>query len=52
MRLNLSFESLYAARERILACGGGVEVLEPEPLRQSVADFARQTAALYDAHRS
>jgi predicted DNA-binding transcriptional regulator YafY len=47
LRLNLSFESLYAARQRILACGGGVEVLEPEPLRLSVADFARQTVGLY-----
>jgi predicted DNA-binding transcriptional regulator YafY len=47
--LELCFESLYAARERILACGGGVEVVSPEPLRLSVADFAKQTAGLYAA---
>ena len=45
--LDLSFESLYAARERILACGGGVEVMSPEPLRLSVLDFATQIVGLY-----
>lgn len=47
VRLSLSFESLYAARQPILACGGGVEVIEPLPLRLSVADYARQTVARY-----
>ncbi len=43
----LPFESLEAARERILSFGGGVEVLEPPALRWSVQDFAAQIAALY-----
>jgi predicted DNA-binding transcriptional regulator YafY len=43
----LPFESLEAARERILSFGGGVEVLEPLALRWSVQDFAAQIAALY-----
>ena len=47
--VGLHFESLEAARERILSFGGGVEVLEPLALRWSVQDFAAQTAALYDA---
>lgn len=46
--VTLSFESLYAARERLLGLGGAVEVLEPEALRESVRDFAEQIAALYD----
>lgn len=41
------FESLENARRAILPLGGAVEVLEPEALRRSVADFAGQTAALY-----
>jgi len=47
VRLELAFESLEAARERILGLGPGVEVLEPEALRRSVHDFAVQTAARY-----
>lgn len=43
----LPFESLDAARERILSFGSGVEVLEPPALRWSVQDFAAQIAALY-----
>lgn len=45
--VQLHFESLEAARERILSFGGGVEVLQPPSLRWSVQDFAAQTAALY-----
>jgi predicted DNA-binding transcriptional regulator YafY len=45
--LTLQFESLFAARERVLGLGGAIEVLEPEPLRQSVADFAAQTVVRY-----
>jgi predicted DNA-binding transcriptional regulator YafY len=47
LTLTLQFESLFAARERILGLGGGIEVLEPQPLRQSVADFAAQIVARY-----
>lgn len=45
--LELSFESLEAARDRILGFGRGVEVLEPQALRRSVLDFASQIVALY-----
>jgi predicted DNA-binding transcriptional regulator YafY len=45
--LELSFESLAAARERILGLGRGVEVLKPVALRQSILDYARQIVALY-----
>jgi predicted DNA-binding transcriptional regulator YafY len=46
-RIQLSFESLDAARERLLGCGAGVEVLEPLALRWSLLDVAQQVAALY-----
>jgi predicted DNA-binding transcriptional regulator YafY len=47
VRLELSFESFEAARERILGFGRGVEVLEPRALRRSVLDYAEQIVALY-----
>lgn len=46
-RVTLVFDSLESARERILGFGRAIEVLAPEPLRLSVADFAAQVAALY-----
>lgn len=46
--LILSFESFEAARDRVLGFGRAVEVLEPEALRRSVADFARQIVDLYE----
>jgi len=45
--LELAFESLEAARDRILSFGRGVEVLEPYALRRSILDFATQIVALY-----
>ncbi len=45
--LELAFESLEAARERLLGLGRVVEVLEPLPLRRGLADFAAQIVALY-----
>ncbi len=45
--LELEFESLYDARRHILGLGRAVEVLEPEPLRRSVLDFAEQIVGLY-----
>jgi len=45
--ITLSFESLSAARTRILGFGRAVEVLEPEALRKSVIDFAEQISAFY-----
>lgn len=38
----LTFGSLEEARARLLACGGGVEVLQPRSLRDSVVDYAEQ----------
>jgi predicted DNA-binding transcriptional regulator YafY len=45
--LTLPFETMWGARERILGLGRAVEVLEPEPLRQSVIDFATQIVSFY-----
>jgi predicted DNA-binding transcriptional regulator YafY len=45
--LALSFESLEAARERILGFGGGVQVLAPPALRRSVIDYAEQILGRY-----
>jgi len=45
--LELSFESLEAARYRLLAFGRGVEVLSPRALRESILDYAIQIAELY-----
>jgi predicted DNA-binding transcriptional regulator YafY len=47
--ITLSFESLEAARTRILGYGGAAEVLEPLALRRSVMDFAKQTLSRYAA---
>jgi hypothetical protein len=47
LTLTLTFESLFAARERLLPFGAAVEVLSPLPLRLSLADFATQIVALY-----
>ncbi len=46
--LTLSFDTLEDARQRILGCGGAIEVLEPAALRQSILDFAQQIEALYE----
>lgn len=45
--LDLAFESLEAARDRLLSLGGGVEVLAPQALRASLLDYAQQIAVLY-----
>jgi predicted DNA-binding transcriptional regulator YafY len=47
IRLELCFESLEAARDRLLDFGCGVEVLEPFALRRSLLDIAEQIVALY-----
>ncbi|MFC2029799.1 helix-turn-helix transcriptional regulator [Chloroflexota bacterium] len=47
LTLLLPFESLEEARLRLLGFGRAVEVLEPEVLRQSVADYAAQIVDLY-----
>ena len=45
--LDLPFESLEAARDKILSFGRGVEVMEPIALRMSVHDYATQIVSLY-----
>ncbi len=45
--LDLYFESLEAARNRILDFGQGVEVLRPRALRRSVIDLAEQVVRVY-----
>ena len=45
--LGLAFESLEAARDRLLDLGRGVEVLEPYALRRSLVDIAEPIVALY-----
>jgi predicted DNA-binding transcriptional regulator YafY len=47
LTLELAFESFYAARMRLLACGRDAEVLSPASLRQSILDFARQVEGVY-----
>ncbi len=47
VRLTLSFETLEAARDRLLGLGGAVEVLEPLPLRLVMKDFAAQINQRY-----
>ncbi len=47
MTLELTFETLEAARGRLLAFGGAIEVLEPEALRLSLVDFAHQVIEVY-----
>ncbi len=46
--LELTFPSFFAAREKILGLGSGIEVLEPASLRLSVLDFAKQIVVLYE----
>jgi len=45
--LDLTFDSFFAARERLLGYGAAIEVLEPLQLRLSMADFGGQIASLY-----
>lgn len=47
LTLQLPFESLEAARARILSFGRGVEVVEPYALRRSIQDYAEQIVQLY-----
>ncbi len=45
--MTLPFESFESARDRLLGFGSAVEVLEPEALRCSMVDFAKQICAFY-----
>jgi len=49
--VTLCFESLEAARERILGYGRALEILAPWELRESVLDYARQIVELYEGGR-
>ena len=46
--LDLLFERVETARDRLLGFGSALEVLEPEALRLSVIDFARQIVEFYE----
>jgi predicted DNA-binding transcriptional regulator YafY len=46
--LKLTFDSFFAARQRLLGYGAAIEVLEPVQLRLSIADFGRQIAKRYE----
>jgi predicted DNA-binding transcriptional regulator YafY len=45
--MDLSFEALEDARDRILSFGRAVKVLEPRALRESLLDYATQIVDLY-----
>lgn len=45
--MDVQFEHLFQAREKLLSLGNAVEVLEPDPLRLSVIDFAKQIVDFY-----
>jgi predicted DNA-binding transcriptional regulator YafY len=45
--LELAFESLETARDRLLAFGSAVEVIAPRALRASMQDYGEQIVALY-----
>jgi len=47
VQASLPFESLEAARTRLLGVGRAVEVLEPRALRMSLVDFAQQVVDFY-----
>jgi predicted DNA-binding transcriptional regulator YafY len=47
LRLQLTFEFFEQARSMLLGFGGAVEVLSPEALRLSMADFGEQTRRVY-----
>ena len=45
--VRLPFRSLESARARLLSFGRAAEVLDPLPLRKSMADYARQIIGIY-----
>jgi len=47
IELEMLFDSFEHARATLLAYGGAVEVVAPDALRLSIADFARQTVETY-----
>ena len=49
VEIDASFFFLDEARRAVLALGGAVEVIRPESLRRSVADYAEQIGRIYGA---
>jgi len=47
--MDVSFPFLEEARRELLALGGAVEVISPDALRRSMADFAEQIGRVYGA---
>jgi predicted DNA-binding transcriptional regulator YafY len=47
VEIDASFHFLEEARRAVLAFGGAVEVIRPESLRRSVADYAEQIRRVY-----
>jgi hypothetical protein len=45
--VRIMFGSIEEARSQLLAYGGSVEVIEPLALQLTLADFAREIAAVY-----
>jgi len=48
VRADLLFEDFTEARTYLLGMGNSVEILEPEPLRFSIRDYARQVSEMYE----
>lgn len=46
--IDVAFPRFEEARLRLLALGGAVEVIHPQALRASMADFAEQIMAPYN----
>jgi predicted DNA-binding transcriptional regulator YafY len=49
IQVELSFDYLEHARSALLAYGGALEVIEPEALRRSIADFGQRIAEVYES---
>ena len=47
--VEMAFDSFEHARSSLLAYGEAVEVIEPEALRLSMADFARRILETYES---
>jgi len=46
--VEMAFDHFEHARAALLAYGGAIEVIEPDALRLSIADFARRVVETYD----
>ena len=45
--VELRFESFEMARGYLLNCGSALEIIEPEALKESVIDYAKQVVSIY-----